>query len=184
MPPKELLRTPDWYNHDGPHRPVWVAKGAVIGYWYGQSDYKPAKRRRRDYTGDVPVPARYAVGNVDNCCSAYGFRKGYRFRNNDYSDHQSDEEIRRHSMPKPPGVHIHNPLAVARGAVIGYAGGRTGDIRPERVPADLISTCCAAFGFWDGFDSGKDVFFLYATKAERARHLDAARARRNEYGWG
>jgi hypothetical protein len=181
MPPEELLQTPDWYDHDGSHRAISVAKGAVIGYWYGQPDWQPAERPWQEYA-EVPVAASYAPSLVDDCCSAYGFRKGYRFRDNDYADRQSAEEIRRYDQSQDR--HRHNPLAITRGTVIGYAYGREGNIRPERPPADLIRTCCAIYGFGQGFPAGNRVFFAYASEAEKSRYSDAVRAQRNEYGWG
>ncbi|MFD7283913.1 hypothetical protein ACFV80_44740 [Streptomyces sp. NPDC059862] len=180
MSPEELLQSPDWYEHDGPHRAISVAQGAVCGYWYGQPDWRP--KRRWNPNRAIPACVVYAPDRVEDCCGAYGFRKGYRFRNNDYSDRQSDEELRR--FEEPQRVHMHNPLAVARGAVIGYAYGRAGNIKPRTAPADMIQSCCARYGFGQGIDGGIQIFFENASKAEKARYFDSDRAQRNEDGWG
>lgn len=118
--PEELLQAPDWYGHDGHHRAISVARGAIIGYWYGQPDWRSMQPLQ--HLSVAPAAVSYTLDRVDDCCSAYGFRKGYRFRNNDYSDHQTTEEAKRFSEPRE--VHAHNPLAVARGTVIGYVYGR------------------------------------------------------------
>ncbi|MCM2388117.1 hypothetical protein [Streptomyces albipurpureus] len=118
---------------------------------------------------------------VESCCEKYGFSKGYRYRDEDYRDAQSEEELRRYNEPRPR--HRHNPLSVARGTIIGYREGRKGN-SPEKVPRDLIRTCCASFGFWDGLRAGQDHFFETASEDEKARYLLAARIERNEKGWG
>jgi hypothetical protein len=130
--------------------------------------------------GDLPPSAIYNLDRLDDCCTAYGFRKGYRFKNNDYSDSQTQEEIDRYAEPRKS--HMHNPLTVARGTVIGYAYGRAGNVDTLRAPTDLIRTCCAIYGFWQGKGAGRSVFFFYATEAEKKRYLDAARIERYKYG--
>lgn len=177
--PEELLQASDWYEHDGPHRPIFVALGAIIGYWYGQPDWRSMQSFRNSVS--APAAVSYTLDRVDDCCSSYGFRKGYRFRNNDYADRQNDEEVQRF---RDRETHIHNPLAVARGTVVGYAHGRTGNIKPELAPAEMIQSCCAKYGFWQGFSGGNAVFFINATEAETRRFFDAERAQRNQYGWG
>jgi hypothetical protein len=175
----KILQSPDRYEHDGPHRPISVALGAVIGYWYGQPDWRT--RGGYEDPSNVPPTAIYSLDRLDDCCTEYGFRKGYRFRGNDYSDSQTDEEIRRYEA-RDRERHCHNPLAVARGTVLGYVYGRAGNVKPWKVPADLISSCCAGYGYEEGFRAGNLIFFYYATEAEKAQYLEAKRIEQNRYG--
>ncbi|MEU3290464.1 hypothetical protein [Streptomyces longwoodensis] len=176
---EELLKADDRYDHDGPHRTFGVCRGATVGYWYGQADWQ--QEPRGDGSG-VPAREVYTLDEVKDCCSAYGFRKGYRFRSNDYSDRRSEEEIRRSKAPSD--VHLHDPLSLARGVAIGFAYARAGNLRPDTAPADLIQSCCARYGFGQGFSAGNLIFFEQATEGEKARYFDGDRAQRNDYGWG
>ncbi|MEX5637892.1 hypothetical protein [Parafrankia sp. FMc2] len=174
-----LLDLPDWYDHEGSHHPFEVARGASIGYWYGQPDWQP---RPRTYSpSNVPPSEVYSPERVKGCCATYGFRKGYRFKDNDYKDTQSEEEMRRYGEPRK--VHWHNPLTITRGVAIGFAYARNGNNRPDTRHPDVRS-CCATFGFGHGYDVGILVFFANSTKREQEPYFAEERRRRNEYGWG
>ncbi|MYX14429.1 hypothetical protein GTY67_13585 [Streptomyces sp. SID8374] len=175
----DLLNIEDWYDHDGPHQAISVARGAAIGYWYGQPDWH---QRPRDHNNGIPARDAYRIDQIEDCCSTYGFRKGHRYRLNDYSDKQSDEETRRNEAPSR--MHRHTPLTVARGTAIGFAAGRTGTPTTEDAPTDLIRSCCAGFGYGHGIQIGGLIFFEQATEAEKAEYHRRNRTRRNDHGWG
>ncbi|MGW6288890.1 hypothetical protein [Streptomyces sp. NPDC055107] len=175
----DLLKTEDWYDHDGPHHARSVARGTAIGYWYGQPDW--AQKPRSPGEG-IPARNAYRIDEIKDCCYTYGFRKGHQFRLNDYTDKQTDEELRRTDPPGPR--HQHNPLTVARGTAIGFASGRAGTPTFEDAPTDLIRSCCARYGYGEGKRIGNLIFFEQATDAEKAEYHRLDRIRRNDYGWG